>query len=1173
MLQLRIPILAYAALGAAAVAQAQVTVPWGGGFPNDNFSAATNWYGGVVPDSSDVVQFTNQSDSVLKLDVPVSVAGIDVTSSATQGSTTIDVGGGNTLTLGSAGVTAQADGVGDQSQINLKGPIVLAASQTWTVLANANGNIEADGPISDNSMGYGLTLLASSASGTFIFNSASSTFSGGVTVNGNGAVLEIGAGTLTSGSSITSGPLGTGTLLLGDGTTLTTANGGGPALTLANPITVGNNTTHHFVTFGGQGAQNSGPVALLDLTGPITLANSTTAIAIGTDSSITESGTLSGLNAGTTLVLEGANPSSPTPFSFAILQGAIANVSQIKLTNRASVILDGAGVSQISSVTGFQTPGARTYLGLGGGYAANSGVETFLSYLSTYGNPALFTGSIGFDTTAAGAGPNNFGNAVDLANFTSTNFVGLGSATNAVLSGPLTPPNGVMGTSYPFGGGGGTLQVLSALTDSTEGYFRDVSLSGGNAPLTLILSGALSYSGGTNVNAAALIFDTPLPLLGGLHLNGGYIGTTVNSGYTDPVDSGNIQSFINLFSGSGASGVIGFDDLTGNTRMIATNIDMSGLGSGLYLGSATAADYTGSLTPYGNTYQFAGVKGGQVTISSNLTDGVDLPNSVAVGLPSPIESLNPVTGSMSQSSVVLAGANSYTGGTVLHSGYLYVTNFNALGSGALTVPDPVNGSSGGWVATLAPYGGSVTVPNSIFVPDNGLALNTGGSNTLTLTGVIADYPNSGIPDHGQLGIFGPVVIDNANTYSGGTTIQQTTVTVNTDSGLGTGWISADHSTLTFTSASPALGTATSGTQVYFSTATANFSGNPSLYNLDLGGASVLNLNGTAAYIEGINDSSSGASVINLANGAVLTFDVNNTVGNASSFHGVIAGGEASSVSVINSDTQDGSNQLELHGANTYGGGTTIGSNALVIASNNLALGTGPVTIGSGGGLVTNTGVVIANALTLNDGGGLAGFGTFSPGGNLTFQNGSILLPGRGPIGGGNNGGASQVPITGTLTFGINPNSTLPTSLIFGDGGKYFFSLTDAAGAAGVGYSTVTLGAGALTINSTATPFTIAVYSFDPTTQAAGAPLDFNPYQGYTWTLLTANSISGFSPTDFIVDTSNLTPSISPGNFFVSEGLGDTSLLLNFTPVPEPSTWALMASGLFALGAAVRRRRR
>src|SRR5208282_1604110 len=93
-----------------------------------------------------------------------------------------------------------------------------------------------------------------------------------------------------------------------------------------------------------------------------------------------------------------------------------------------------------------------------------------------------------------------------------------------------------------------------------------------------------------------------------------------------------------------------------------------------FIGTATVMTLTGTILPANGTYEFTGVKGGQLTVNSNLTESED---SVVVGLPNPIED----NGSIS--AVALGGANTYGGGTSLNSGILYVTNPMSLGTGQL----------------------------------------------------------------------------------------------------------------------------------------------------------------------------------------------------------------------------------------------------------------------------------------------------------------------------------------------------------------------------------------------------------------------------------------------------------------------------------------------------------
>ena len=1132
---IRVPSLAIALPLAAASVHAQ-TVTWGGGFPNDRFSVATNWVGDATPPitGTATVAFNGNSDQSLNLDESVSLAGINVQDTLYNGaSPDIFTGNGSTLTLGPGGITVTSDGTAS-GNVTIDVPVTLSASQVWSQVLNQNGSVTANGAISG---AYGLTLMGDGNVETFALTSGASTFSGGVTVSGQGATLVVGASTSGPAGAPTSGPVGRGNLGLGDGTVLTTISNN--PVVIGNTLTLGGQNNGYGIVFGGPANQYNAGTSLLTLSGPVTLNDNDIELDVGVNSTVTFAGNLNGYTSGVCLDFGSTGGTN----SIAIVQGNITNVSRIDLEDSVSVILDGTGPSQIATVSDIGTTSSN-YLGFGAGYSGPGSVTAALAFLSTT-SAAYINGSLGFDTTSGPAA--TFVDPVDLTSFTASGFIGLGSATAAILSPAaiITPPGGAAGTNYPFGGGGGTLTVQSALGDGSSP--RSLNLSPGSAPLTLILSGALSYTGGTSVSEAALIFDNTLPP-GPLNLNSGYIGSTTSSGYSD--GNANIQSFINIFNDTGATGVIGFDSLSGQ-RTVASGIDMSGILSNLYLGTATSVLYSGLINPGADGYQFAGVKGGQVVVSNVLSGS----NSVNVGLPSPIESFSQSLGYVTNSSVTLSGANTYTGDTTLNSGYLYVTNNASLGTGAGILEVPGNSLSG-WAATLATSGAIVTLSNPILVEGNGLALNTGSPYVLTLTGTIGNM--EGI---GTLGIFGPVVLTGNNSYSGGTTIQGTTLTVASDTGLGSGSVNANNSLLSFPSATPVLAPLYD-TQVDLQGTTATFAGSPIINDLYMA-QSTLNLDGPSALIDGIGDNTGSSDLINLGSTTILTIDTDGNGSNSGdTFHGIISG--SGSLVVTGTD----SNSLDLRGASTYTGGTTIDGVA-VIASNNSALGTGPVIV-NGGAIVTNTGVTLTNPLILNGSpgniAGVAGFGTFSPGGTLAFQNYSAVDPGRTIIGSGGGGSSLNVPVPGALAFGGS------TTIQFGPNGGYIFALTDASLGAGSGYSTVNMPGETLSITATpVNPFQIFVFSFDPATNLAGNALNFSSSGSYSWTLVSAGSIPVFNASDFAFNTSGFTNGTGSGSFSVSQSGND--LMLNFTPVPEPSTWALMAGGLFALaGAAVRRRR-
>jgi hypothetical protein len=210
------------------------------------------------------------------------------------------------------------------------------------------------------------------------------------------------------------------------------------------------------------------------------------------------------------------------------------------------------------------------------------------------------------------------------------------------------------------------------------------------------------------------------------------------------------------------------------------------------------------------------------------------------------------------------------------------------------------------------------------------------------------------------------------------------------------------------------------------------------------------------------------------------------------------------------------------------------------------------TIELGGGVFTTP------SLTDGPGSLLSGNGTFTPAlGGIVIGGGVTVAPGS----------AVANSFVGKLTFNV-PSS----SVTLASGGVYLFDLSNAGGTAGVGYDTIAVtgtGSQAIVTATPGSPFNIDLISLVQSTGNPGAAT-FNSSVAYQWTLLTAPSLSGFSASDFSLNTTSFTNGFGGGSISLTSSSG--SIFLNFTPVPEPSTWALMATGVSVLGYVGWRRR-
>lgn len=410
--------------------------------------------------------------------------------------------------------------------------------------------------------------------------------------------------------------------------------------------------------------------------------------------------------------------------------------------------------------------------------------------------------------------------------------------------------------------------------------------------------------------------------------------TTVNNVGTVSIDS---MSFTN----NGSSGQNALFTITGGT---------------LNLVSASISTTTASGSPFGTTTSDGDTIASELVLfgtSSIITSGshnLSLTGNITGGGAVVFDDSTPG----SNETVFLAGSNSYSGGTLIRGGFvqtsvrgtLSASNNAALGSGAVTISDngtllvrnssvisnslTVSGSgnignsltgSFGVAGATADYAGPITVAgdtrfsstSSVNGDSTSKFLISGpidlGANRLTLRSQTATGATGGlliqitgtISGSGGIDIVGQqatgrVRIDNANNYTGGTTITTGTLIVGNASALGTGFLAVN----------------TNG----------------------------LDLNGQALSVGALSGSSSGVIQSSVAGPASLT----TTAATDSTYAGTIINGNGSAVVGL---TKAGGGKLTLTGSNSYTGVTNVNGGVLALGGANVLAGGGDIGFGGG----------------------------------------------------------------------------------------------------------------------------------------------------------------------------------------------------------------------------------
>ena len=889
-----------------------------------------------------------------------------------------------TVTLG----TNTAGGIGT---ITINNGAILAAGVDNLVVANV---VETTGGGRVDTKAFTTTLNGTIGG----VGSLSHIGSGNLILNGNNSFngLGINQGTVTVGTNTAAG---IGTITINDGAILAAGANG---LALANVVE----------TTGG-GRVNSGP-GIFTLNGTIGGVGSLSQIGTG-NLVLNGNNSFNGLGINQGTVTLGTNTAGGIGTITINVHGAILAAGVDNLVVANVVETTGGGRVDTKAFT-------MTLNGLIGGTGSISQIGT--------GNLILN----GNNTFAAGLGINQ--GTVTLGTNTAAGTGAIAINEGAILAAGVS---GLVVANHVETTGGGRI-------NSGPGVFTLNGTIGGAGSISqigtgnLILNGANTFAAGLGINQGTVTLGTSTSAgTGAITINnGGILAAGVSglvvSNHVETTGGGRVDSGAGVFTLSGTIGGPGSISQigTGNLILNGANTFIAGLGINqgtVTLGTNTSAG-VGTITINNGGILAAGVSGLVVANDIQTTGGGRVDSGAGVLTLNGVIGNNGSISQIGTGNLVLNGNNTFTAGLGINQGTVTLGTNTAAGTGTLTIN---NG------AILAAGVSGLVVSNNIQTTGGGRV--NSGSGTLTLNGVIGN--NGSISQIGT----GNLVLNGANTFTGGLGVNIGTVTLGSNTAAGTGTIALNAATLAAGVSGLTVANAiqtTGGGRVDSGTGTFTLSGAiGNTGGLTKVGTGNLVLSGTSNYTGGTTVSAGRLTVSGALTASAVTVATGGTLAGA----GSVTSFSAQSGSTVSPGAPEGTvGTLSVTGNASFASGSTylvtvsgatsdriaIGGTATLGGANlSVALGAAPATFGTTYTVLTATGGRTGAFTPLFSGFGQAFNPTIVYGANdvrLTLAPASIVgLLGSG-AGGSQNIVNFAAAFDASVASGFNPQAFFPIFL-------------------------------------------------------------------------------------------------------------------------------------------------